>query len=249
MLNLRNLILRSYKLRLNERKILEIRRGKILNILNKISKRENKEEIIPIKIKIREKIKNFDEFKNDINENRIKYVDFMKYGITQNEKRQINKWTKLKMKEVIFDSDINNCKSGKSDFDSRIMYYSNIIILIETINGIKFGGYISKRIVKYGWIYDEESFLFSFYGNKNLNFPIKNNFTGNTFKYCNKKERELFKFGNNEIVIYKKGLRLDIMNWNNNYNSYKYSYGSYELIGRTGENCVSIRRILVISMN
>ena len=46
-------------------------------------------------------------------------------------KNQIEQLTETKIDDILFNSDFNNWKEGKSDFDQNILYKSNLTILIE----------------------------------------------------------------------------------------------------------------------
>ena len=97
----------------------------------------------------------------------------VKSNLTQKEMKQIEKWTKLKMKEIIFDSKIHNWKEDESNFDSKILNKSNLLFLID-FEGIKFGGFISSKIDKIDeWIKDDHAFIFTFKDNKPMKFDIK----------------------------------------------------------------------------
>ena len=100
-----------------------------------------------------------------------------KAELTKEQKIQIENWTHLKMKDVVFDSNIHNWEEDESEFDKLILNKSNLIFLIETDENIKFGGFISSKIDKYYpyFISDENAFVFTFKDNKPMKFNIKKN--------------------------------------------------------------------------
>ena len=126
---------------------------------------------------------------------------------------EINKITKLKIKEIIFDSEIHYWERNTSEFDSKIFGKEKLLFLIEDTNNNLFGGFINSKIDKYIYyeqfklkgkrIIDSNAFLFSI--NNNETMKIKKEWSGFAFKLYKKEENVLFGFGNGpDISIMKK---------------------------------------------
>ena len=70
--------------------------------------------------------------------------------VTEKEIKQLEKWSKLKCFEVVFDSTIDNWSKNTSVFGKRIRTDDDKYFLIEDENGEKFGFYSTSDIyVKY----------------------------------------------------------------------------------------------------
>ena len=115
------------------------------------------------------------------------------------EKKQISNWFNNKR------CSFNMIYKAKRDGDSADNFHKkcdgkkNNIIIIQTSNGIKFGGYTSKSWEGDGYKEDKEAFVFSI--NKNKKYSIKNNY--NFYKnaiYCNPTHGPRFG-GGREIYI------------------------------------------------
>ena len=91
------------------------------------------------------------------------------------ERYKIEKWCNLIMDSIIFDLDIHNWKQNESEFDKLISNKRNLLFLIESDDGIKFGVFISSQIYVGKWISDENAFVFTFKDNKPMKFDIKKN--------------------------------------------------------------------------
>ena len=77
-----------------------------------------------------------------------------------------------------------------------------------------------------------------------MKFDIKKDNKNEAFWLYKKYDNELFKFGNNDIVIYKKDLKSFCKDYNS---SFDYKGIKNALIGKTG-NAFYPKRILVIQM-
>ena len=102
-------------------------------------------------------------------------IQICPYYLTYNQLIQIEEWTGLKCKEILFDSDIDNWSKNSSTFDSKIKGRKQLVFIVEDTEGNKFGGYIDAIIDKY-WdfdtqtrITDSKSFVFSLESNGRLN--------------------------------------------------------------------------------
>ena len=165
------------------------------------------------------------------------------------------------MYEIVFDSKINNWKQNKSEFDKLIFKKQNLLFLIETNDGIKFGGFISKEIDKmadlkvvnnvFKWenhISDSNAFLFTFKDNNPMKFNIKKDKNNDeiTFYLFLKEDDWLFQFGYHDIYISKQNTKSSI--YQDMYCSFNYEGNENALIGKTGKYCFTPKRILVMQM-
>ncbi|BFU23362.1 trichohyalin, putative [Entamoeba histolytica] len=139
-------------------------------------------------------------------EDGIKFVegvnDTTKSTVCQGE--EINKlegWTKRKVGDVIFDSDIDDWNKNTSTFDQKIINKEHLIIIIEIEEGNKLGGYINERIEKIGsYINDPTSFIFLLNPNEMKKFSISH--SPHTFYLASQSDDRLFSIGNG-LSIYK----------------------------------------------
>ena len=72
----------------------------------------------------------------------------------QNYTNEINKITNLKIKEILFDSEIHDWEIGTSEFDLKIFGKEKLLFLIEDTENNLFGGFINSKIDNY--IYYEQ---------------------------------------------------------------------------------------------
>ena len=82
------------------------------------------------------------------------------------------------IQEVIFDSNVCDWSINSSTFDERIINKENVVIIIETEDNIKIGGYIHNKINEVDkYVEDSNSFIFTIRENINEkyfkpSFPI-----------------------------------------------------------------------------
>ena len=94
---------------------------------------------------------------------------------------------------VLFDSDFCDWNTDTSTFDKRLLNKKQIVILIETDDGIKFGGYVEKQIDKVNEMTEDENiFLFTFKHNQPKKFDIVDKSNG--FKLFDKTFEQSFDF-------------------------------------------------------
>ena len=138
--------------------------------------------------------------------------------LEENEKKQIEQWTKKKYGEIIFDSEKDDWNSH-FPLNEKIMNKSNLVFVIEDENNNKFGGYLNEKIDKICegfWnsnISDSNAFVFSLQSNGRLNgmmkFGVKD--VSKTFLLWSGKYDELFQFGS-DIVLYKQSKKISFCN-------------------------------------
>ena len=106
---------------------------------------------------------------------RREYV-YLRGIMNEKEITQIEKWTKLKCGEIVFDSTKDNWEEYISTFHSKILNKNQLIFIVEDTEGNKFGGYIDAKIDKYyDSITDSKSFVFSLESNGRLDSMRKFN--------------------------------------------------------------------------
>ena len=124
---------------------------------------------------------------------------------------QIEKWTNMKVSEIVFDSKKHNWKEDKSVFDQLILNKQNLIFLIETEDNIKFGGFISSKIDKIRkFISDENAYVFTFKDNNPMKFDINKYRKYDAFYLFNKLNYCLFEIGYEDIFIFKHNQKSNI---------------------------------------
>ncbi|BFU26226.1 trichohyalin, putative [Entamoeba histolytica] len=129
------------------------------------------------------------------------------------------------------------------------MNNEHIIIIIDDLEGNKFGGYVNSKIDKVGeWINDSKSFVFSLESNGRLYEMMKfdNEEPKYAFKIYNQTDNQLFSFGNGwDIVVYKAN------NKTKSYceqNSFEYNGIENTLCGKEIPERFTPKRIIVIEM-
>ena len=157
---------------------------------------------------------------------------------------QLEQWTQLKCKEIIFDSTKDNWNKETSSFDSILIGKEKLIFIIETTENITIGGFINTKINQIGKTEDSNCFIFTNKNNQWKKYSIQKDNSQNAFELFPKEHHMLFAFGN-DIIIYKDEMK------NKSYVNERKSYFEYEkerkvMIGKIGN--FSIKRIQVIQM-
>ena len=183
-------------------------------------------------------------------------------NVFQKEINQLEQWTELKTKSIVFDTEICDWNRKTSTFDKHIWNKNNIGILIENEYGIRYGGFIYSTIDKYAiinietrkWecLNDPKSFLFTFKDNIPMKFELKEDKKNEPIFYlCDCIMDPLFAFGEEyeyEILILKKNIK----SWCEQSENSLYDYKGKEkaLIGISGkDNKFDIKRFIVIQFN
>ena len=180
-------------------------------------------------------------------------IQIYPYYLTYKQLTQIEEWTGLKCKEILFDSDIDNWERYTSTFDSKIFGRSKLVFIVEDTEGNKFGGYIDAKIDKYwDWdtgtrcITDSKSFVFSLESNGRLNSMKKFNIEDPEYAFYlfNKSDDYLFEIGTGDISIYKKGSR---KHYCEQY-SFNYEGNQNTLCGKVRPKTFELKQFTVIQM-
>ena len=137
-------------------------------------------------------------------ENELKIrIEYVKDILNENEVKQIEKECGRECDLILFDSNQHQWSKMNSQFHSLVMNQSNIIILMETIDGRKFGCFIQSLIHQIGsYIEDSHAFIFSLENQLFEKYSI--NEYSFAIKICHEKDDDLFIIGRNDIVIKKK---------------------------------------------
>ena len=156
------------------------------------------------------------EFENDELNNIWQFFKEERREMAKDKERKTKliELTGMKIKETLFDSNINKWSINDSEFDSRIKGHRHVCIVIEDLNNNIFGGYISKEIGIMRYHFDSKSFVFSMKRNgkwKMKKYPLKEGCYD--LEVCLDENDVLFSFGARDedgenylkdIVIYKK---------------------------------------------
>ena len=199
-----------------------------------MKKREEKK-----KVEEENEMKKFEEETNKLNE---KSKEIGK--VYENEIKQIETWTKMTMKSLLFDSDICDWKKNSSTFDKRVFGKEHVVIMIKTTKGIVFGGVVQKQINSYkkvneeGYIegiVDPQSFVFSFNKGIPIRYLMKQSKKKEpTFILYNKYDNKLCVFGECDIWIPKQGKNAACIQ--NEHSFYEYQGKENALVGVSGTN-------------
>ncbi|ELP94595.1 hypothetical protein EIN_497550 [Entamoeba invadens IP1] len=128
--------------------------------------------------------------------------------MNESETILIQKWTNLLVEKVIFDSYPSTDK--KNNFlKADIVGKSNLLFVIESVDGEKYGGYVKESIHEQGvYVKDENAFVFTFNTKGRLESPLmfkmKKECADKAFVFCKQKQRSLCVFGEKDICIGKR---------------------------------------------
>jgi len=104
----------------------------------------------------------------------------------ERRKQLLEKWTKLKMGKVIFDTNKGHeYKTENNQFSKTVAGKKNLVIVIQDSDGNKFGGFVGAKIKPNKWIDSKHCFLFLLHrtdGRRDLKFDhryptVRNNLT------------------------------------------------------------------------
>ena len=131
-----------------------------------------------------------------------------KYDLWKNEMKQLEEWTGLKCGEILFDSNKDDWSQNSSEFDSIVMWKKQLLFIIDSDDGQKFGYYLNTQINdEYAKILptDEKSFIFNLESNGRLKegmmkFELKETSYG--YRMWNKDHKSLIYLG--DLVLLKK---------------------------------------------
>ena len=97
--------------------------------------------------------------------------------VTGEERKQLEEWTGLKCKEILFNSTTDNWSQTTSVFYDRIIGKSKLVFIIEDTDGEVFGYYLNTEVISDPQESfertDSKSFLFNLQSNGRLNGPTK----------------------------------------------------------------------------
>ena len=102
--------------------------------------------------------------------------DYLNETVKEDHQKQLEEWTSLKCKEILFDSILDDWSDKTSVFNERIIGKSKLMFLIEDEDGEIFGYYFNTRVEDN---YDEyqstdfKSFHFNLQSNGRLSNPMK----------------------------------------------------------------------------
>ena len=220
---------------------------------------EQKQQREELKIKQEQlRINTFNEEKRQLN---ILSSSIMKEF--KNEIEQIEEWSELSMKTVLFDSQFCDWTLRTSTFAEHILHKEKLAFLILTETNILFGGFIYAKAQTYHYneetkqkdgTVDPNSFVFTFKDNDPMKFELKKDVKKeSTFFICtNENIPELFAFGPcgyHDIWVGKKGVNpFCCQNPQKSY--YNFRSNKNALVGISGlkylENQFEIKRFVVI---
>ena len=128
-------------------------------------------------------------------------------NLTKEQRDKLEKLCKMKMKEIVFDSNIHNYETNTSEFDDKILKKENLLFLIETNenNPRKLGGFISSKInEKNVGITDRKAFVFCFQNDTFFSYKLRGPLQKQAFTLFDKSDYFLFEI-NYSIKLFKKG--------------------------------------------
>ena len=176
---------------------------------------------------------------------------------------EIETWSQLKSKSILFDSQFCDWSFETSTFVDHIMNKQKLAFLIVTETGVKYGGFLYSKVKSYSYneitnemdgSVDPKSFVFTFKDYDPKKFNLKKEYKDKSTFYLNTDENcaELFVFGPcgyHDIWVGKKDLLAFCCQ--NKQNSY-YNFIGFKnaLTGISGEeymeNQFGIKRFVVI---
>ena len=162
---------------------------------------------------------------------------------------QLEKWIGKTYEEIVFDSDVNNWMRMTSEFDTRIMNRNNLVFLIESDDGIYLGGYLSSQItVLEKYIADPNAFVFTFKESNPRMFPIKEKKVEKAFYLFPSLRGGLFEFGSKDLSVLKQTYKSTCLQ-RGSLSCFVYNDEEDVLLGRTGQDCLIPKRIMVLQFN
>ena len=100
---------------------------------------------------------------------------YAQYEINAKDKQQLERWTKLKFSEVVFDTNNDNWAKDQTQISERIMGRKDLVFLIEDTDGERFGYYLNVEIEKQfkSFRSNEKTFEFNLESHGRLKTPMK----------------------------------------------------------------------------
>ncbi|ELP90640.1 hypothetical protein EIN_022690 [Entamoeba invadens IP1] len=147
--------------------------------------------------------------------------------LTEEECKQLEEWTDLRVGNCVFDSLIDNWDQSNATFRNAVLGKNNLVFIVKTDKNLVFGGFVSATIESVNtWNQDMNAFVFTM---NNLNtlpskmmFKINNCDIQNAFLCEQESSGTLFRFGNGDIMVYNRNIKAS-----NYCVPSSYSYGAY----------------------
>ena len=159
-----------------------------------------------------------------------KRCSIAKQFLSRNELSLLENGINRFIDSIIFNSNDNAWKTSNSYFHLRLKNKSDLVILIETTEGKKFGCYLKTDIYDLdNYINDENAFLFSYTNDSLFQYPMKH--PEYAFNLCSKEQENLFVIGKSDVVIKKEEMK---QKCKCRQSSFKYFGIENALIGRKG---------------
>ena len=199
-----------------------------------------------------------------IEEKYTKLMEMKKYTLLDDfddNKDYIEKWTKMKIGEKVFDSDVNKWTTENSEFGKLVFGKEHLVFVIEDSENNMFGCYIHSPINCYQYkvngewkgsnIEDKNAFVFSLNSNGRLSrakkFGIIEEERIWAFQIYEENYGLLFSVGDGpDICVFKENMKDKsyCKQW-----SFDYEENDIVLVGKDGkENCFIPTRIRVFQM-
>ncbi|ELP85132.1 hypothetical protein EIN_081640 [Entamoeba invadens IP1] len=119
-------------------------------------------------------------------------------------------WSKLKVKSVVFDSNIDNWNKDNSVFSQKIVGLQNFSVFIKDVQDNIFGVFIREKVTKRsGWVTDKNSFVFKLKSNSKTTSEcfFANEDCLHMFAVFDDDKEGLFAVGDgHDIAVRKKGI-------------------------------------------
>ena len=180
------------------------------------------------------------------------------YGLRIDQIEQLEKWTKLRCGEVIFNSVIDKWSRQISTFDKKVKGKKQVLFLIEEIHGEIFGYYLNTEVKQTFDAYgrsiqtttDNKSFEYNLVSNGRLKKPLKYeiiNLELGGHKIYDRSDDRLIQIGN--ISLYKEEFKEECSSLSQTDDIFNYHKVKNPLHRRSEMRLFSPKRFLVIQMN
>ena len=168
--------------------------------------------------------------------------------LTNDQLTTIEEWSGKSFSTILFDSIVDNYDMKTSVFDKLLLNKSQLLIIIKTEKNVCFGCYINGTIDKIrNWISSTNGFVFTFNEEKKLKFDLKENKQDQMiYIYPSKCHGQLMKIGYHDIVISKDNSSSTI--YQNYDSSFDYNEMSNAILGISGRDCFTVKRLIVCQM-
>ena len=191
-----------------------------------------------------------DQMLSDTTIRKRKIVTVKPYDLYSDHLKQLEEWTNLKAKKMIYDTNVDGWDDGTNEFFNKVLCQVDLVFLVDDDRGNLFGYYIFTKI--FSGIEtketDKKAFLFSLESNGRMNQPMKFEIIDvrSGYQLSSELDDEFISLGGNAIVL-KKGNKRHESFCIQNEEDFNYHGIRKALCGKSGLfNTFVLKRLRVI---